>query len=105
MGLSAADESFPSLGVRASLVRMGKGQGLASSPWLAAEKQHVVWTRACNSHGGHQGTGGHSQTPPVPRGPDNSRSAMHMVCSSRFQYSALLVPWMDAELDKMQLIS
>jgi hypothetical protein len=27
--------------------------------------------------------------------------AMHMVATSRFRYSALLVPWTDAELDKL----
>ena len=89
-----ADESFPYLGVRASLVRMGKRKGPASSPGLAAEKQHVVKaiTELVGIAKHHQYLVGQM----VP--------AMHMVCTSRFRYSAPLVPWTDAELEDMQLL-
>jgi hypothetical protein len=37
-----ADESFPYLWIRASLVEMGRRKGPASSPGLSAEKQHAI---------------------------------------------------------------
>jgi hypothetical protein len=89
-----ADESFPYLGIRASLVEMGRRKGPASSPGLSAEKQHVI--AATKELVGitkrHQYLVGQM----VP--------AMQMVCSSRFRYSAPLVPWTDAELEDMQRV-
>ena len=89
-----AGESFPYLGVRTSLVRIETRQGPASSPWLAAEKQHVVEAtkELVDIAKHHQYLVGQI----VP--------AIHMVCSSRFWYSAPLVPWTDAELENIQLI-
>ena len=87
-----ADESFPYLGVRASIVEIGRKKGPAASPGLVAEKRHVV--EATKELVGiarhHQYLVGQM----VP--------TMHMVCSSRFRYSAPLVPWTGAELEDMQ---
>ena len=89
-----ADESFPYLGIRASLVEIGRRKGPASSPGLSAEKKHVIAATkelvGVAKH--HQYLVGQM----VP--------AMQMVCSSRFRYSAPLVPWTDAELEDMQRV-
>ena len=89
-----ADESFPYLGIRASLVEIGRRKGPASSPGLSAEKKHVIAATkelvGVAKH--HQYLVGQM----VP--------AMQMVCTSRFRYSAPLVPWTDAELEDMQRV-
>jgi hypothetical protein len=77
-----ADESFPYLGIRASLVEMGRRKGPASSPGRSAEKQHVIAAtkELVDITKRHQ----HLLGQMVP--------AMQIVCSSMFRYSAPLVP-------------
>ena len=98
----APDEAFAYLGVRASLVspshpsvRTGeKRRRWCCAPCLAAEKLHtqaaakdiVTKTRR------HQ----YLLCQMVP--------AMRMVATARFRYSAPLVPWTDAELDKLHAV-
>ena len=88
----AADESFPYLGVRASLVARKK-RG-ASSPGLASEKDHIFSATKELVHiaKGHKLLLGQM----VP--------AMHMVAASRFRYSAPLVPWTDVELNDLHRV-
>ena len=98
----APDEAFAYLGVRASLVspsrppvRAGeKRRRWCRAPCLVAEKLHtqvaakdiVLKTRR------HQ----YLLCQMVP--------AMRMVATARFRYSAPLVPWTDAELDKLHAV-
>ena len=93
----AAEEAFAYLGVRASLVGMqrrrlaGKRRGLLSAPCLSAEKGHILATT--NDMVVKVRRHNYLLSQMVP--------AMHMVATSRFRYSAPLVPWTDAELDKL----
>jgi ribonuclease HI len=104
----AADEAFAYLGVRASLVgvirsrRRQAASGSAarqqyrkkSAPCLAAETAHIfaatkdIISKVLR----HQYLLGQM----VP--------AMRMVATSRFRYSAPLVPWTDAELDRLHRV-
>ena len=88
------DQSFPYLGVRASLVSAGKRR--SAGPILAAEKEHVLAaTRELVSIAReHSRTYLLSQMVP----------AMHMVATARFRYSAPLVPWTDAELEDVHKV-
>ena len=93
----AASESFPYLGVRASILarssrrsRRRKWQA-ASSPNLAAEKAHIFASTKELAVVAKQHRYLLGQMVP----------AMQMVASGRFRYSAALVPWTDAELDRM----
>ena len=88
----AADESFPYLGVRASL-KTRKERG-ASSPGLVSEKDHIfsATRELVGIARGHKLLLGQM----VP--------AMHLVAISRFRYSAPLVPWTDAELNDLHRV-
>ena len=88
----AADESFPYLGVRAALIQRKK-RG-AASPGLEQEKSHIfsATKELVGIAKGHHLLLGQM----VP--------AMHMVASSRFRYSAPLVPWTDAQLNELHRI-
>ena len=103
----AADEAFAYLGVRTRLVGVVRSRRQAASdsvakqrrrrrpaPCLAAEKEHIVTaTRDIVSKARrHQYLLGQM----VP--------AMRMVATSRFRYSAPLVPWTDAELDRLHRV-
>ena len=85
----AADESFPYLGVRASLIASRKRCAL--SPGLASEKDHVFSATRELVHIAKDHRYLLGQMVPT----------MHMVASSRFRYAAPLVPWTDSELDKL----
>ena len=90
-----ASESFPYLGVRASILARTSRSAqcrkwrTGSSPNLAAEKTHIfsVTKELVGVAKQHRYLLGQM----VP--------AMQMVASARFRYSAALVPWTDAELD------
>ena len=88
----AADEAFTYLGVRASLVCKNRRRQTASC--LTEEKQHIfaVTRDLIKIARRHK----YLLCQMVP--------AMHMVATSRFRYSAPLVPWRDAELDKMHAV-
>ena len=88
----AAYESFPYLGVRASLVQC-KGRGVFS-PGLASERSHVfsATKELVGIAKGHKYLLGQM----VP--------TMHMVATSRFRYSAPLVPWTDAQLNELHRV-
>ena len=85
----AADDSFPYLGVRASLVARRK-RGVRA-PGLESETEHIfsATRELVGVARGHKYLLGQM----VP--------AMHMVAASRFRYSAPLVPWTDAELNRL----
>ena len=97
-----ADAAFAYLGVRASLVSPSRSPVRAGerrrrrclAPCLAAEKLHI--------HSAAQDVVGKSRRHKyllcqmVP--------AMRMVATARFRYSAPLVPWTDAELDKLHAV-
>ena len=87
-----ADESFPYLGVRASLIERKK-RG-AASPGLTSEKAHIfsATKELVGIAKGHKLLLGQM----VP--------AMHLVATSRFRYSAPLVPWTDAELNDLHRV-
>ena len=96
----AASESFPYLGVRASILastsrfsRRRKWQA-ASSPNLAAEKAHIFSATKELAIVAKQHRYLLSQMVP----------AMQMVATGRFRYSAALVPWTDAELDRLHKV-
>ena len=90
-----ASESFPYLGVRASILAHTSRRNqcrtwrTGSSPNLEAEKTHIfsVTKELVGIAKQHRYLLGQM----VP--------AMQMVASARFRYSAALVPWTDAELD------
>ncbi len=84
-----ADEAFTYLGVRASLVCQKRRRRTA--PCLTEEKAHVfaVTKDLVSKARRHK----YLLCQMV--------LAMHMVATSRFRYSAPLVPWRDAELDKL----
>jgi len=88
LGSLAPTEFFPYLGIRASLASKGNRR---PAPCLAAAKQHLFdVTRELI------GVAKHHQlllSQMVP--------AMEMVTSARFRYGAPLVPWTDAELNKL----
>ena len=88
----AADESFPYLGVRASLIQR-KRRG-TTSPGLMSEKSHIfsATKELVGIAKGHKFLLGQM----VP--------AMHMVATSRFRYSAPLVLWTDAELNELHRV-
>jgi len=88
----AADEAFTYLGVRASLVC--KKRRRCTAPCLTEEKAHVfaVTKDLVSKARRHK----YLLCQMVP--------AMHMVATSRFRYSAPLVPWRDAELDKLHAV-
>ena len=88
----AAHESFSYLGVRASLVQR-KGRGVFS-PGLASERSHVfsATKELVGIAKGHKYLLGQM----VP--------TMHMVATSRFRYSAPLVPWTDAQLNELHRV-
>ena len=88
----AADENFPYLGVRASLVAR-KQRGVAS-PGLVSEKDHILSStqELVGLSTGHKLLLGQM----VP--------AMHLVATSRFRYSAPLIPWTDAELNNLHRV-
>ena len=88
----AADENFPYLGVRASLVAR-KQRGVAS-PGLVSEKDHILSStkELVGISKGHKLLLGQM----VP--------AMHIVATSRFRYSAPLIPWTDAELNNLHRV-
>jgi ribonuclease HI len=103
----AAHEAFAYLGVRASLVGVVRSRRQATSgtvarqrrkgspaPCLAAEKEHIFATTRdiVGKVRRHQYLLGQM----VP--------AMRMVATSRFRYSAPLVPWTDAELDRLHRV-
>jgi hypothetical protein len=103
----AAHEAFAYLGVRASLVGVVRSRRQATSgtvarqrrkgspaPCLAAEKEHIFATTRdiVGKVRRHQYLLGQM----VP--------AMRMVATSRFRYSAPLVPWTDAELDQLHRV-
>ena len=103
----AAEVAFAYLGVRTSLVGVVRSRRQAASdpvakqrrrhrpaPCLAAEKEHIIaGTRDIVSKARrHQYLLGQM----VP--------AMRMVATSRFRYSAPLVPWTDAELDRLHRV-
>ena len=85
----AAYESFPYLGVRASLVQR-RGRGVLA-PGLASERSHIfsATKELVGIAKGHK----YLVSQMVP--------AMHMVATSRFRYSAPLVPWTDAQLNEL----
>ena len=93
----AAEEAFAYLGVRASLVDRqrrqgtGKRRGRPSAPCLSAEKEHIMSATTDMIAKIRRHSYLLSQMVP----------AMHMVTTSRFRYSAPLVPWTDAELNKL----
>jgi hypothetical protein len=93
----AADEAFANLSVRASLVGRqrrqgtGKRRGQLSAPCLSAEKGRIL--SAITDMIAKIRLHNYLLSQMVP--------AMHMVATSRFCYSAPLVPWTDAELDKL----
>jgi hypothetical protein len=103
----AADEVFAYLGVRASLVGAlrSRRQALPDSaavqrrtrspaPCLAAEKEHIFTaTRHITGKVRHHKYLLGQMVP-----------AMRMVADSRFRYSAPLVPWTDAELDRLHRV-
>ena len=89
-----ADESFPYLGIRASLVPTGRRRGPGSSPGLTAEKEHVM--SAAKELGGLAKRHEYLLGQMVP--------AMQMVRASRFRYSAPLVPWTDAEMEDLHSV-
>ena len=103
----AADEAFAYLGVRASLVGMlrsrrqaapgsvkGQSNKRQPAPCLAAEKAHIF--TATKDIVGKIRHHKYLLGQMVP--------AMRMVATSRFRYSAPLVPWTDAELDRLHAV-
>jgi hypothetical protein len=103
----AADEAFAYLGVRASLVGIlrsrrqaapgpvkGQSSRRRSAPCLAAEKAHILTATKdmVVKVRNHKYLLGQM----VP--------AMRMMTTARFRYSAPLVPWTDAELDKLHAV-
>ena len=93
----AADESFPYLGVRASILARTPRRRrwkAGSGPNLTAEKTHIF--SATKELVGLAKHHRYLLGQMVP--------AMHLVASSRFRYSAALVPWTDAELDRVYKI-
>jgi ribonuclease HI len=103
----AADEAFAYLGVRASLMGMLRSRRQAApgsvavqrrrrrpAPCLAAEKAHIFTTT--NDITGKVRRHQYLLGQMVP--------AMRMVAASRFRYSAPLVPWTDAELDRLHRV-
>ena len=92
-----AAENFCYLGVRASILARTKRAGKwrpAVSPNLAAEKAHVFSATKNLIGVAKQHRYLLAQMTP----------AMQMVASGRFRYSAALVPWTDAELDKLHKV-
>jgi hypothetical protein len=89
-----ADESFKYLGVRASLAKKGRRQCKLPVMCLTEEKTHIFTStkELAVLSKNHQFL--FRQMVP----------AMHMIASSRFRYSAPLVPWTDAELDELHRI-
>ena len=93
----SASESFPYLGVRASILARTSSLSqrrqwrTASSPNLAAEKTHIF--SATKELTGVAKQHRYLLSQMV--------GAMQMVASARFRYSAALVPWTDAELDRV----
>ena len=85
----AADQSFPYLGVRASLVQ--SKTRCTSSPGLRSEKDHIfsATQELVGTARGHKYLLGQM----VP--------TMRAVAASRFRYSAPLVLWTDAELQQL----
>ena len=86
-----ADQSFPYLGVRASLVSAGSRR--RAGPILAAEKAHVLTATKDLVTVAGEHSSRYLLCQMVP--------AMHMVATARFRYSAPLVPWTDAELQEV----
>ena len=77
------EEAFPYLGIRSSLTGC-----------FRAEKEHVMKSvRELREQVAH-----HKYNL------DQMVDAMHMVASSRFRYSAPLVPWTDAQLDRLHVL-
>ena len=97
-----ADAAFAYLGVRASLVspprspvRAGEARRRGCrAPCLAAEKLHIQ--SAAQDVVGKSRRHKYLLCQMVP--------AMRMVATARFRYSAPLVPWTDAELDKLHAV-
>ena len=95
-----AGESFPYLGVRASILgrtsprSRGRRWRAGSTPNLAAEKTHIF--SATKELVGIAKHHRYLLSQMVP--------AMQMVASARFRYSAALVPWTDAELDQIHKV-
>jgi len=98
----AADEAFTYLGVRASLVSPSRPQDRAEgkrrrqcfAPCLTEEKAHILSSsKDVASKARHHK---YLLCQMVP--------AVRMVASARFRYSAPLVPWTDAELDKLHAV-
>ena len=98
----AADEAFRYLGVRASLVSPSRPHARAErkrrrqccAPCLKEEKAHIL-----SSSKDVAGKARHHQYLLCQMVP-----AVRMVASARFRYSAPLVPWTDAELDKLHAV-
>jgi hypothetical protein len=95
-----AGESFPYLGVRASILgstsprSRGRQWRAGSSPHLEAEKTHIfsATKELVGIAKDHHFLLGQM----VP--------AMQMVALARFRYSAALVPWTDAELNRVHKV-
>ena len=88
LGSLAPTEPFPYLGIRASLASRGNRQ---PAPCLAAAKQHLFdVTRELTDVAKHHRLLLSQMVP-----------AMEMVTSARFRYGAPLVPWTDAELNRL----
>ena len=89
-----AEESFKYLGVRASLAKKSKRKDNLPVPCLTEEKQHIITsTKELAALSKNHKFLFRQMVP-----------AMHMVATSRFRYSAPLVPWTDAELDELHRI-
>ena len=93
----SASEIVPYLGVRISILASTSSHSrrtiwqAASSPNLAAEKTHILSVTKELTSVAKQHSYLLSQMVP----------AMQMVASARFRYSAALVPWTEAELDRL----
>jgi hypothetical protein len=72
----------------------GKRRGLLSAPCLSAGKRHILATT--NDMIAKVRRHNYLLSQMVP-----AMQVMHMVATSRFRYSAPLVPWIEAELDKL----
>ena len=90
----SADASFKYLGIRASLVRKGKRKDKLPVPCCTEEKKHIfASTRELVTLSRNHKFLFRQMVP-----------AMHMVATSRFRYSAPLVAWTDADLDKLHTV-
>ena len=91
-----ADESFPYLGVRASLIpkrKNGTRPRVGSSPALSTQKAHVLKSTKELTQITREHSKQYLLSQIVP--------AMHAVATARFRYCAPLIPWTDAELDQV----